>query len=164
MGEYVSCCVQVKLPTSWGDDHSKPRIIAELDDVLSDGFISWPAADDQATMWEVDGEACGLDDNHLSVVLDHLVRLRVPFVAASEAKWEIEPELHVYDGNEEGRVDRFLGYDRPLIDLNDLERLGSFEAARAHLAAGSRHVDEFNIDHLPATEPTDDERDDEGEG
>lgn len=164
MGESIWCSVDVKVPTSWGNDDCIPSVIDNLHAALRENVVSFDQGDG-STIWNVNGDGnYGLSDDDVTKALDELTRLRVPFVATSDAKYDFGPERWIYDGNDNHHVDIFDGTDQATITLADLERLGSYEAARDYLRAGNRTVGEFNIDHLPTEEPTDDERDDEREG
>lgn len=161
MGEMMWCDVDVVLPTSWGNDEHPPRVIEGIGGALCGGYREANDLGDGRTHWVLQGEGnYGLGG--LSDALRALEELHVPYVAADDGKYEVPGTRRVFNGQ---TVAEFNGNTSGAwIDLLTVQRLGSYQAVLAHLTAGNRHVSEFSIDHLPATEPTDDERDNEEEG
>lgn len=101
MSEPIWCRVQVACPTSWGHEESKIEGVALIANGLINGEVAdfTLAQDGTVTIWEMTGEGnYGLCDDDVRAGLTWCSEHLVPYDARSDAKYEMEGEIEVFDG------------------------------------------------------------------
>lgn len=101
MSEPIWCNVRIVTPKSWGEDRDAIKGVALVSGALINGEAAYIVDESlpDRFMWEMAGEGnYGLSDDEVAAGLDWCREHGVPFHATSDAKYEMEGEIEVFDG------------------------------------------------------------------